>query len=225
MNSYSYQNLESKRCPTAVVLGATALLSVSVGAVVGLLTSAQTSDLYVSTTAAQATANTVAVAPQESVTRLQATELKEVTESNYVEHNTFVSPQAPASWTTLGALIAAPVAMATYFLRKSENQKRASLVDPIDLASTGAVWRMMNVVASPELYEKVRNIVCEELGIDKEKATPNANVQELGADSLDLVELIMKLEEDFGIEIPEEVSMKITTIQEAADAVAKQQAK
>lgn len=107
MNSYSYQNLESKRCPTAVVLGATALLSVSVGAVVGLLTSAQTSDLYVSTMAAQATANTVAVAPQESVTRLQATELKEVTgvepfisycsfktaESNNVEQNTFVSPQ------------------------------------------------------------------------------------------------------------------------------------
>lgn len=67
-------------------------------------------------------------------------------------------------------------------------------------------------MASPELYEKVRNIVCEELGIDKEKATPNANVQELGADSLDLVELIMKLEEDFGIEIPEEVPRVLALI-------------
>eukprot|EP00667_Euglena_gracilis_P020849 EG_transcript_22662 len=68
--------------------------------------------------------------------------------------------------------------------------------------------------ASPELFEKVRSIVIKELGIDEEKATPDANVQELGADSLDLVELIMKLEDTFGISIPEEVSMKITTIRE-----------
>ena len=84
-------------------------------------------------------------------------------------------------------------------------------------------WSMMMATASPELLEKVTDIVCEELGIDKADATPNANVQELGADSLDLVELIMRLEEEFDVEIPEEMAVKITTVQEAANAVAQQQ--
>ena len=84
-------------------------------------------------------------------------------------------------------------------------------------------WSMMMATASPELLEKVTDIVCEELGIDKADATPDANVQELGADSLDLVELIMRLEEEFDVEIPEEMAVKITTVQEAANAVAQQQ--
>lgn len=76
--SYSYQSIESKRCPTAVVLGATAVLSVSVGAVVGLLASSQTSELYVPTTTSQTTANTVAVASQESAALLQANKYSDV---------------------------------------------------------------------------------------------------------------------------------------------------
>lgn len=76
--------------------------------------------------------------------------------------------------------------------------------------------------ADAELYEKVKAIVVEELDIDADAATPDANVTDLGADSLDLVELIMRLEEEFDIEIPEELAVKITTVQEAADAVAQQ---
>lgn len=85
-------------------------------------------------------------------------------------------------------------------------------------------WSMMMAAASPELFEKVKAVVVEELGIDADQATPDANVTDLGADSLDLVELIMRLEEEFDIEIPEELAVKITTVQEAADAVAQQQA-
>jgi len=64
--------------------------------------------------------------------------------------------------------------------------------------------------------DKVRSIVVELLGVDKERVTPNARFREdLEADSLDLVELIMKFEEEFGNEISDEDAQKITTVGEA----------
>lgn len=70
--------------------------------------------------------------------------------------------------------------------------------------------------------EKVIDIIVEQLSVDKDKVVPNASfVDDLGADSLDLVELIMAMEEAFGIEIPDEVAEKITTVQDAIEHVKK----
>ena len=70
--------------------------------------------------------------------------------------------------------------------------------------------------------EKVIDIIVEQLSVDKDKVVPSASfVDDLGADSLDLVELIMAMEEAFGIEIPDEVAEKITTVQNAIEHVNK----
>ena len=70
--------------------------------------------------------------------------------------------------------------------------------------------------------DKVIDIIVEQLSVDKSKVVPGASfVDDLGADSLDLVELIMAMEEAFGIEIPDEVAEKITTVQDAIDHVSK----
>ena len=70
--------------------------------------------------------------------------------------------------------------------------------------------------------EKVIDIIVEQLSVEKDKVVPGASfVDDLGADSLDLVELIMAMEEAFGIEIPDEVAEKITTVQDAIDHVSK----
>jgi acyl carrier protein len=64
--------------------------------------------------------------------------------------------------------------------------------------------------------EKVREIVAEQLGVDVDEVTEEASfIDDLGADSLDTVELVMALEEEFGIEIPDEDAEKITTVKEA----------
>ncbi|NPB06217.1 MAG: acyl carrier protein [Aquificae bacterium] len=63
------------------------------------------------------------------------------------------------------------------------------------------------------LEEKVKEIIAEQLSVEPEKITPEAKfVEDLGADSLDVVELIMKFEEEFGIEIPDEDAEKIQTV-------------
>ena len=68
--------------------------------------------------------------------------------------------------------------------------------------------------------ERVRKIVIEQLGVTEEQATNEASfVDDLGADSLDTVELVMALEEEFECEIPDEEAEKITTIQQAIDYV------
>jgi acyl carrier protein len=68
--------------------------------------------------------------------------------------------------------------------------------------------------------ERVRKIVIEQLGVTEEQATNAASfVDDLGADSLDTVELVMALEEEFECEIPDEEAEKITTIQQAIDYV------
>jgi acyl carrier protein len=70
--------------------------------------------------------------------------------------------------------------------------------------------------------DKVIDIIVEQLSVDKDKVVPNASfVDDLGADSLDLVELIMAMEEAFGIEIPDEVAEKITTVKDAIEHVKK----
>ena len=64
--------------------------------------------------------------------------------------------------------------------------------------------------------EKVKQIIVEQLGVDESEVTPTASfIDDLGADSLDTVELVMALEEGFGMEIPDEDAEKITTVKDA----------
>lgn len=70
------------------------------------------------------------------------------------------------------------------------------------------------------INDRVKKIISEQLGVEEEEVTPEANfVEDLGADSLDTVELVMALEEEFGIEIPDEDAEKITTVQNAIDYI------
>jgi acyl carrier protein len=67
-----------------------------------------------------------------------------------------------------------------------------------------------------DLEKKVAEIIAEQLGVDPSEVTTEASfVDDLGADSLDTVELVMALEEEFGIEIPDEDAEKITTVNDA----------
>lgn len=65
-------------------------------------------------------------------------------------------------------------------------------------------------------FDRVRHIVVDQLGVAEEEVKPEASfVDDLGADSLDVVELVMALEEEFGVEIPDEQAEKIVTVGEA----------
>ena len=70
--------------------------------------------------------------------------------------------------------------------------------------------------------DRVKKIIVDQLGVEEETVTPEASfVDDLGADSLDTVELVMALEEEFGIEIPDEDAEKITRVKEAIDYIDK----
>jgi acyl carrier protein len=74
----------------------------------------------------------------------------------------------------------------------------------------------------PAVEEKVKQIIVDQLGVEPSEVTPAASfVDDLGADSLDRVELIMALEETFGIEIPDDDAEKISTVQDAVDYIQK----
>jgi acyl carrier protein len=70
--------------------------------------------------------------------------------------------------------------------------------------------------------ERVKTIIVEQLGVDEGEVTPTASfVDDLGADSLDTVELVMAFEENFGIESPDEDAEKIATVKDAVDYIEK----
>jgi acyl carrier protein len=69
-------------------------------------------------------------------------------------------------------------------------------------------------------FDRVKKVVVEQLDVAEDEVTPQASfVDDLGADSLDVVELVMGLEEEFDVEIPDEDAEKITTVQEAVDYI------
>ena len=75
-----------------------------------------------------------------------------------------------------------------------------------------------------EIAERVKKIVIEHLGVEEDKVVDAASfVDDLGADSLDTVELVMAFEEEFSIEIPDDVAEKITTIKDAIEHIEKSQ--
>ena len=70
------------------------------------------------------------------------------------------------------------------------------------------------------VQERLKKIIVDQLGVDESEAVPSASfVEDLNADSLDLVELIMSLEEEFKVQISDEDAEKITTVQEAEDYI------
>jgi len=74
------------------------------------------------------------------------------------------------------------------------------------------------VAGKEAVFDKVKEIIVEQLGVEEEQVTAEASfIEDLGADSLDIVELIMALEEEFDLEIPDEDAEKISTV---ADAIA-----
>lgn len=75
-------------------------------------------------------------------------------------------------------------------------------------------------MSQAEILEKVKKIVTEQLSVEASNVTPQANyANDLGADSLDTVELVMALEEEFDIEIPDEAAEQITTVQQTVDYI------
>ena len=68
--------------------------------------------------------------------------------------------------------------------------------------------------------QKVRDIIEKELGVERDKMTDEASfIEDLGADSLDIVELVMAFEEEFGVEIPDDAAEKISTVKDAIDYI------
>jgi len=73
---------------------------------------------------------------------------------------------------------------------------------------------------SNDIAERVKKIVVEHLGVDESKVTDAASfIDDLGADSLDTVELVMAFEEEFGCEIPDDAAEKIVTVKDATDFI------
>jgi acyl carrier protein len=75
-------------------------------------------------------------------------------------------------------------------------------------------------MAKSEYFEQLKKIVVEQLAVDPDEVTMEASfIEDLNADSLDLVELIMEIEEKFGIQVPDEVAEKIVTVGDAVDYI------
>jgi acyl carrier protein len=84
-------------------------------------------------------------------------------------------------------------------------------------------WRSLTVTDA-NTYDRLKKIIVEQLGVDEEEVTPQASfVDDLNADSLDLVELIMSLEEEFGMEISDEDAERIQKVQDAVDYIEEHQ--
>ncbi len=76
------------------------------------------------------------------------------------------------------------------------------------------------VLTMSTIAERVKKIVVEHLGVEPEKVTEGASfIDDLGADSLDIVELVMAFEEEFGVEIPDDAAEKIGTVKDAIDYI------
>jgi acyl carrier protein len=77
-------------------------------------------------------------------------------------------------------------------------------------------------MAEGSIEERVKQVIVDELGVDEAEVTANARfIDDLGADSLDTVELVMRFEEEFNIEIPDEDAEKIASVRDAVDYIQK----
>jgi acyl carrier protein len=96
------------------------------------------------------------------------------------------------------------------------------------LSPRGKYVERVNVIGNQnmsDIVERVKKVIVDQLGVKESDVTPEASfIEDLGADSLDTVELVMALEEEFGTEIPDEDAEKITTVQKAVDYIQAHQA-
>lgn len=75
-------------------------------------------------------------------------------------------------------------------------------------------------------FEKIQEIIAEEMDLDKDSITPESKfVEDLGADSLDVIQIVIKLESEFDIEIPDDAVSKISTVQDAVEQIKQKVAK
>jgi acyl carrier protein len=75
-------------------------------------------------------------------------------------------------------------------------------------------------MSQAEVFERVKKVVADQLGVEADTIRPQSTfIDDLGADSLDIVELVMAFEEEFDIEIPDEAAEKILSVQEAVDYI------
>ena len=80
-------------------------------------------------------------------------------------------------------------------------------------------------MSEKSIEEKVKDIIIEQLGVNAEQVTPNASfIEDLGADSLDTVELVMAFEEEFSVEIPDDAAETIRTVGDAVAFISKKSA-
>lgn len=81
-------------------------------------------------------------------------------------------------------------------------------------------YLISEVLEVKKVFDKIKKIIVEQLGIDEDKVTMDASfIDDLGADSLDMVELIMAIEEEFEIEVPEEEAENIVTVSDAINYI------
>lgn len=81
-------------------------------------------------------------------------------------------------------------------------------------------YLIAEVLEVKKVFDRIKTIIVDQLGIDENKITPEASfIDDLGADSLDMVELIMAIEEEFEIEVPEEEAENITTVSDAINYI------
>ena len=81
-------------------------------------------------------------------------------------------------------------------------------------------YLIAEVLEVKKVFDKIKKIIVEQLGIDEDKVTMDASfIDDLGADSLDMVELIMAIEEEFEIEVPEEEAENIVTVSDAINYI------
>ena len=81
-------------------------------------------------------------------------------------------------------------------------------------------------MAEKPIEEKVKDIIVEQLGVNPEQVTPQASfIEDLGADSLDIVELVMAFEEEFGVEVPDEDAEKLTKVRDVTDYIKEKSSK
>lgn len=76
------------------------------------------------------------------------------------------------------------------------------------------------MASKDQIFDKVKAIIVDQLGVEEDEVTPEASfIEDLGADSLDIVELIMALEEEFEIEVPDEDAEKLATVTDAVEYI------
>jgi acyl carrier protein len=92
------------------------------------------------------------------------------------------------------------------------------------VSSIGDLIRREEVFMAKPVEERVKEIICEQLGVEEDEVNPNAKfIEDLGADSLDTVELVMAFEEEFELEIPDEDAEKIATVGDAISYIKENQ--